>query len=87
LVGFMRLGRVSLLGYGERVRYEYKQIYIPVAKKGWRELGTALDELPVDGWELFMAVPNTSVAGFFPGYVGSRTTAIVHYFRRPLLDQ
>jgi len=33
-----------------------------------------------------MAVLITSVAGFFPWYVGSRTSAIVHYFRRPVVE-
>jgi hypothetical protein len=66
------------------MRYEYKQIYIPIAKKGWRELGNALVDLPAEGWELFLAVPITSLTAIFPGYSGSRTSAIVHYFRRPV---
>jgi hypothetical protein len=65
------------------MRYEYKQIYIPIAKKGWSELGSALEELPSEGWELFMAVPITEMTAFIPGISGSRTSAIVHYFRRP----
>jgi hypothetical protein len=63
--------------------YEYTELYIPVGKKGWRELGSALVDLPADGWELFMAVPIISLTAFIPGISGSRTTAIVHYFRRP----
>jgi hypothetical protein len=63
--------------------YEYTEIYIPVGKKGWRELGNALVDLPKEGWELFMAVPIISPTAFIPGISGSRTTAIVHYFRRP----
>ena len=39
------------------MNYEYKEIYIPVGKKGWKELGSTLEELPSEGWELFMAVP------------------------------
>jgi hypothetical protein len=62
--------------------YEYTELYIPVGKKGWRELGSALEELPSQGWELFMAVPIISLTAFIPGISGSRTTAIVHYFRR-----
>lgn len=62
--------------------YEYTELYIPVEKKGWRELGSALEELPSQGWELFMAVPILSLTAFIPGISGSRTTAIVHYFRR-----
>ncbi len=77
---------VSLLRYGEPMPYEYQQIYIPIAKKGWRELGTALVELPSEGWELFMAVPIISLTAFIPGISGSRTTAIVHYFRRPVAE-
>jgi hypothetical protein len=68
------------------MHYEYQQIYIPIAKKGWRELGTALVELPSEGWELFMAVPIISLTAFIPGISGSRTTAIVHYFRRPVTE-
>jgi hypothetical protein len=62
--------------------YEYTEVYTPVGKKGWRELGSALVELPADGWELFMAVPIISLTAYIPGISGSRTTAIVHYFRR-----
>ena len=72
--------------YGEAMRYEYQQIYVPVAKKGWRELGSALEELPSEGWELFMAVPIISLTAFIPGISGSKTTAIVHYFRRPVAE-
>ena len=70
--------------YGETMRYEYTEKYIPVGKKGWRELGAAMVELPSEGWELFMAVPINSLTAFIPGISGSRTTAIIHYFRRPL---
>ena len=63
--------------------YEYTEVYIQVGKKGWRELGAALSDLPADGWELFMAVPIVSLTALMPGISGSRTTAIVHYFRRP----
>ena len=54
-----------------------------MGRKGWRELGEALRELPNEGWELFMAVPIVSLTAWIPGISGSRTTAIVHYFRRP----
>jgi hypothetical protein len=63
--------------------YEYKELYIQVGKKGWRELGSALVDLPADGWELFMAVPVIGITAVIPGISGSRTTAIIHYFRRP----
>jgi hypothetical protein len=63
--------------------YEYTELYIRVGKKGWRELGSALVDLPADGWELFMAVPIISLTALIPGISGSRTTAIIHYFRRP----
>jgi hypothetical protein len=63
--------------------YEYKELYVPVNKQGWHALGSALNELPSDGWELFMAVPIISMTAFIPGISGSRTTAIIHYFRRP----
>jgi hypothetical protein len=66
------------------MRYEYKELYIPVGKKGWRELGTALNELPDEGWELFMAVPIIGLTALMPGISGSRTNAIIHYFRRPI---
>ena len=62
--------------------YEYTERYIPVGKKGWRDLGSALVDLPADGWELFMPVPIFSLTAWWPGISGSRTTAIVHYFRR-----
>ncbi len=62
--------------------YEYTEIYTAIGKKGWRELGTALNELPAEGWELFMAVPIISLTALMPGISGSKTTAIVHYFRR-----
>jgi hypothetical protein len=68
--------------YGERMSYEYTEVYISIGKKGWRELSDALRQLPEQGWELFMAVPITSLTAIFPGYSGSRTTAIIHYFRR-----
>lgn len=76
--------RASPLPYGDPMRYDYRQIYIPIAKKGWRELGAALVDLPAEGWELFMALPIISLTAFIPGISGSRTTAIVHYFRRPI---
>jgi hypothetical protein len=75
--------RDSPASYGWRVIYEYKELYIPVGKKGWRELSTALNQLPSDGWELFMAVPIISLTAVLPGLSGSRTSAIIHYFRRP----
>jgi hypothetical protein len=64
------------------MRYEYKEVYIPVGKKGWRELGSTLVDLPAEGWELFMAVPVIGLTAFIPGISGSKTTAIIHYFRR-----
>ena len=82
----MTPGLTTDVRYGEAMRYEYKQIYIPIAKKGWRELGSALEELPAEGWERFMAVPITSLTAIMPGISGSRTSAIVHYFRRPVAD-
>ena len=63
--------------------YEYTMKYIPVKKKGWRDLSESLRELPADGWELFMAVPITEASLIWFGYSGGKTTAIVHYFRRP----
>lgn len=72
------------MGYGGDVRYEYTSLYIPVGKKGWRELGSAMVDLPAEGWELFMAVPIVGLTAIIPGISGSRTTAIIHYFRRPL---
>jgi hypothetical protein len=59
--------------------------YIAVKKKGWRELGAAVVDLPAEGWELFMAVPITDPSFNWFGWSGGSTTAIVHYFRRPLL--
>ncbi len=72
------------MGYGGLMRFEYRELYIPVGKKGWRELGSALEDLPADGWELFMAVPIIGLTALIPGISGSRTTAIIHYFRRPI---
>jgi hypothetical protein len=72
------------MGYGSTMRYEYKELYIPVGKKGWRELGSALAELPGEGWELFMAVPIIGLTSIIPGISGSRTNAIIHYFRRSI---
>jgi hypothetical protein len=63
--------------------YEYTLRYIPVKKKGWQELGEAMEDLPVQGWELFMAVPITKVSAYWFGLSGGRTAAIIHYFRRP----
>jgi hypothetical protein len=65
------------------MNYEYTEVYIPVGKKGWTELGSALVELPSAGWELFMAVPIISLTAYIPGISGSKTTVIIHYFRRP----
>jgi hypothetical protein len=62
--------------------YEYTEVYTVIDKKGWRELGDALRELPEQGWELFMAVPIIGLTALIPGISGSRTNAIVHYFRR-----
>lgn len=70
------------LSYGWPMDYEYTALYIP-KKKGWRELGSALVDLPAEGWKLFMAVPIVSLTALIPGISGSRTTAIIHYFRRP----
>lgn len=66
------------------MNYEYKEVYIVIGKKGWRELGSALTELPKDGWELFMAVPIATPSLIWFGLSGSRTRAIIHYFRRPV---
>jgi hypothetical protein len=65
--------------------YEYTMEYIPVMKKDWQELGELLRDLPADGWELFMAVPVNQASVIWFGNSGARTTAIVHYFRRPKL--
>ncbi len=62
--------------------YEYQMKYVAVSKKGWKELGEALAELPGDDWELFMAVPVTVFTAYWFGLSGSRTSAIIHYFRR-----
>lgn len=64
--------------------YEYTMKYIPTKRKGWRELVEVTADLPADGWELFMAVPVTAWSGIWFGLSGSRTVAIIHYFRRPL---
>ncbi|HUZ40543.1 MAG TPA: hypothetical protein VMU68_04025 [Acidimicrobiales bacterium] len=66
------------------MNYESKELYIEIGKKGWRELGSALNDLPADGWELFMAVPVIGLTALWPGISGSRTRAIIHYFRRPI---
>jgi hypothetical protein len=73
------------MSYRWQMNYEYTEVYIPVGKKGWQVLGSALVDLPADGWELFMAVPIISLTAWIPGISGSRTTAIIHYFRRPKL--
>jgi len=65
------------------MNYEYTAVYIPAGKKGWKELGSALVDLPAAGWELFMAVPIIALTAIIPGISGSKTTAIIHYFRRP----
>jgi hypothetical protein len=65
------------------VDYEYTVRFIPVTKRGFRELGASLGELPDEGWELFLAVPVTTLTWVLPGISGSRTSSIVHYFRRP----
>jgi hypothetical protein len=62
--------------------YEYLPVYIEAGKKGWGELGAKLEQLPQEGWELFMAVPITGLTAIVPGLSGSKTVAIVHYFRR-----
>jgi hypothetical protein len=67
------------------MNYEYTEVYVEVGKKGWREMGAALVDLPEAGWELFMAVPIIGLTALIPGISGSRTTAIIHYFRRPRL--
>jgi hypothetical protein len=72
------------MGYRDDMRYEYTQLYIPIGKKGWKELGSALVDLPSEGWELFMAVPIIGLTSIIPGISGSRTKAIIHYFRRPV---
>jgi hypothetical protein len=64
--------------------YEYTERYIKVGKKGWKELGSTLVELPAQGWELFLVVPITELSAVMPGISGSRTSALIHYFRRPL---
>jgi len=66
------------------VTFEYTMRYIRVQKKGWRELGEVITELPAEDWELFMAVPITEVGAYWFGLSGGRTTAIIHYFRRPI---
>jgi hypothetical protein len=65
------------------VTYEYTMKYIPTKRKGWQELVAATVDLPADGWELFMAVPVTAMSAIWFGLSGSRTIAIIHYFRRP----
>ena len=71
------------MSYGFRMSYEYTELYVTVNKKGWKDLGSALVDLPAEGWELFMTVPIISLTAWIPGISGSRTTAIIHYFRRP----
>jgi len=63
--------------------YEYTHLYVTADKKGWAELGAGLVSLPAEGWELFMAVPIVGLTAIMPGFSGSRTTAIIHYYRRP----
>jgi hypothetical protein len=65
------------------MNYEYREVYTPISKRGWKTLGSALVDLPGEGWELFLAVPVISLTAIIPGISGSRTTAIIHYFRRP----
>ena len=65
------------------MNYEYTEVYIPFGKKGWRELGSTLIDVPADGWESFMAVPIIGLTSILPGISGSRTNAIIQYFRRP----
>jgi hypothetical protein len=66
------------------MNYEYTMKYIRVKKQGWRELAELLSDLPADGWELFMAIPITQSSLIWFGNAGGKTTAIVHYFRRPI---
>jgi hypothetical protein len=60
------------------MRYEYTELYIPVGEKGWRDLVSALVDLPAEGWELFKAVPIIGLTSIIPGISGSRTNAIIH---------
>ena len=64
------------------MNFESKVLYIPVAKKRWKELGSALVARPAEGWEPSMAVPLISLTANISGISESRTTAIIHYFRR-----
>lgn len=64
--------------------YQYTIQPVSVSKKGWQELGRAVDEMTNDGWELFMTVPITAASLYWFGRSGGRTIAIIHYFRRPL---
>ena len=59
-------------------------LFIPARKKGWKELGSAMVDLPAEGWEPFMAVPIIGLTASIPSISGSRTYAVIHYFRRPL---
>lgn len=67
--------------------YEYTMKYIPTKRKGWQELVELTVDLPAEGWELFMAVPVTAMSAIWFGLSGSRTVAIIHYFRRPMPDR
>jgi hypothetical protein len=57
------------------MNYENTGVYIPVGKKGWTELGSALVDLPSAGWELFMAVPIISLPAVIPGTRTLRSTS------------
>ena len=63
--------------------YEYTASFTRVGRKGWRDMGHDLATLPAQGWEMFLAVPITGPAFFMPVGWGSRTVAIIHYYRRP----
>jgi hypothetical protein len=65
------------------VAYEYNIRFIPAKEKGWHELGADVADLSAEGWELFMAVPIHQPSFFWFGWSGGRTSAIVHYCRRP----
>ena len=66
------------------MNYEYDVRFVPMSKKGWRDFGATLNDLPRDGWELFMAVPITEIRSYWFGLTNGGTTMMTHYYRREI---